>query len=102
MSPVRFLGHEETFTRIQEQINQILSFSGQKLKDDGKLTQSGTATTLSEAQEKAGRLNKALRDRNVHPEDLAFCKPELLEENYFHAVFEATKSVAEKSATKQD
>src|SRR6266498_2782823 len=27
---------------------------------------------------------------------LAFCRPELLEGNYFHAVFEATKGVAQK------
>jgi uncharacterized protein (TIGR02391 family) len=27
---------------------------------------------------------------------LRFCKAELLQENYFHAVFEATKSVADK------
>jgi uncharacterized protein (TIGR02391 family) len=36
----------------------------------------------------------------VHPDVLEFCKPELLEENYFHAVFEATKSVAEKIRVK--
>lgn len=28
---------------------------------------------------------------------LAFCRAELLQKNYFHAVFEATKSVADKS-----
>ena len=32
-----------------------------------------------------------------HPADvLTFCRAELLQENYFHAVFEATKSVAKK------
>ncbi|HEY2975864.1 MAG TPA: TIGR02391 family protein [Pyrinomonadaceae bacterium] len=35
-------------------------------------------------------------DRKVHPDVLRFCRPELLQENYFHAVFEATKSVAQK------
>ena len=37
-----------------------------------------------------------LRGRNVHPDVLAFCRAELLQMNYFHAVFEATKSVADK------
>ena len=30
------------------------------------------------------------------PDVLQFCRAELLQENYFHAVFEATKSVADK------
>src|SRR5699024_1490600 len=37
---------------------------------------------------------------NVHPDVLQFCRSELLENNYFHAVFEATKSVAEKIRVK--
>jgi uncharacterized protein (TIGR02391 family) len=32
----------------------------------------------------------------VHPDVLAFCRAELLQENFFHAVFEAMKSVASK------
>ena len=37
-----------------------------------------------------------MRERRVHPDVLTFCRAELLEKNYFHAVFEATKSVAQK------
>jgi uncharacterized protein (TIGR02391 family) len=32
----------------------------------------------------------------VHADVLRYCKAELLQENYFHAVFEATKSIAAK------
>jgi uncharacterized protein (TIGR02391 family) len=35
----------------------------------------------------------------VHPDILRFCKEELLKENYFHAVLEASKSVADKLRT---
>jgi len=34
--------------------------------------------------------------RGIAGDVLRFCRPELLEGNYFHAVFEATKSVAQK------
>jgi uncharacterized protein (TIGR02391 family) len=34
--------------------------------------------------------------RKVHADVLAFCRAELLKENYFHAVFEAMKSIAAK------
>ena len=37
-----------------------------------------------------------MRRRGVHHDVLAFCKAELIQHNYFHAVFEATKSVADK------
>ncbi len=32
----------------------------------------------------------------MHADVLRFCRTELLQDNYFHAVFEATKSVADK------
>ena len=34
--------------------------------------------------------------RPVHSDVLRYCRAELVEDDYFHAVFEATKSVAEK------
>ncbi|WP_373563413.1 TIGR02391 family protein [Pigmentiphaga litoralis] len=44
----------------------------------------------------AGRL----QGRNVHPDVLRFCRAELLADNYFHAVQEAVKSVADKMRTR--
>ena len=35
----------------------------------------------------------------MHPDVLAFCRAELLQHNYFHAVLEAAKSVADKLRT---
>jgi len=77
-------------------VGSILAFSGIHLGEDGKLRPVTQARTLSEAQERAGRLRSKLIERNVHHDVLQFCKAELLVENYFHAVFEATKSVADK------
>ncbi len=37
-----------------------------------------------------------LRQRGVHGRVLQYCTEELLKENYFHAVFEATKSLADR------
>ena len=41
-------------------------------------------------------MREDLELRSVHPDVLKFCREELLAENYFHAVLEATKSVADK------
>ena len=45
---------------------------------------------------RADDLRAELSRRNVHPDVLAFCRAELLQQNYFHAVLEASKSVADK------
>lgn len=39
---------------------------------------------------------RTLGIRGVHPDVLRFCRAELLADNYFHAVLEATKGIAEK------
>lgn len=51
---------------------------------------------MSEAQQRASKLRAELARRGISGDVLRFCRPELLEGNYFHAVFEATKSVAQK------
>ncbi len=38
--------------------------------------------------------------RGVHPDVLRFCRAELVPDNYFHAVLEATKSIADKLRVK--
>jgi uncharacterized protein (TIGR02391 family) len=96
MDPVRFINNRDWFNSLRDQLNQALAFSGYQLGADGQLKVVAQARTLSEAEERAGRLRAELTQRKVHHDVLTFCRAELLQENYFHAVFEATKSVAEK------
>jgi uncharacterized protein (TIGR02391 family) len=96
MNPVRFVGNSEGFQDLRGEINEVLVFAGLHIGDDGKIRQVTPATTLPEAQARAGRLRAALSQRNVHHDVLRFCRAELLQDNHFHAVFEATKSVAQK------
>ena len=100
MNPVRYVRDAELFDDRRAQLNQVLSFSGLTLGEDGKLGRASATRTLSEAQERAGRLRKQLLSRAVHQDILRFCRAELLQHNYFHAVFEATKSVADKIRVK--
>ena len=96
MNPARFVGRAQEFASFCARLNEALAFCGFHLGEDGKLKTISRASTLTEAQERAGRLRAALIQRNVHHDVLQFCRAELLQENYFHAVFEATKSVAQK------
>lgn len=96
IDPARFLGNRDYFENLRGQVNEALAFCGLHVQEDGKVKRVERATTLGQAQERAGRLRSKLIERNVHHDVLAFCRAELLQENYFHAVFEATKSVAQK------
>lgn len=100
MNPVCFVGSLHYYESQRGRLNAVLAFVGLSLGEDGKLRRIEAAKTLSEAEEKAGRLRKQLIDRKVHEDVLRFCRAELLQDNYFHAVFEATKSVADKIRTK--
>ena len=77
-------------------MNYVLSFEGFELTESGELKQADKVQTFDEAEARAQNLRKTLLDRKIHPDVLAFCRAELLVDNYFHAVFEATKSIAEK------
>jgi uncharacterized protein (TIGR02391 family) len=96
MEPVRYSGTPQLFEQRRSDINKVLAFSGVEVHPDGKLRTSDKAKTLDEAAKRAHRLREELLRRQVHSDILRFCRAELLEENYFHAVFEAAKSVADK------
>lgn len=96
VDPVRFLNNKENFISITHELNKVLSFSGLQVNDQGQLIKITKATTIDEAHQRASNLQKVLYERNIHSDVLKFCKSELLQENYFHAVLEATKSVADK------
>ncbi|MGO9455185.1 MAG: TIGR02391 family protein [Candidatus Binataceae bacterium] len=96
MSPVRYVGNREYFEAQRGKLNGVLAFSGLTLGEDGNIREVKAARALSESEAMASALRRALVDRKVHQDVLAFCRAELLVDNYFHAVFEATKSVAEK------
>lgn len=96
LEPARHVNNQEWFNNTRYEINRILSFVGFEIKENGKISQSTKVETINEANARARELRKELLSRKVHADVLFFCKEELLVDNYFHAVFEAAKSVAEK------
>jgi uncharacterized protein (TIGR02391 family) len=82
---------------LQDGLNERLALMGLKVRDDGKVAKaSETATTVDEAVRIAGRLRTELTRRGTHPEVLRYCEEELVRRSIFHAVFEATKGLAER------
>jgi uncharacterized protein (TIGR02391 family) len=100
MDPIRYTDNLEHFNERKSKLNQILALRGYELLDNGYIQMVNKVDTISEAQKKADHLKKKLNDKDVHSDILDFCTAELLADNYFHAVFEATKSVADKIRNK--
>src|SRR5882724_6384828 len=96
MNPVLHVQSPEYFKKKQVELNRVLSFEGFRLSDEGKLEPCKQARTITDAEAAAGQLRRKLIERGVHSDVLKFCRAELVEGNYFHAVLEAAKSVAQK------
>lgn len=95
INPVRFEDQDE-YNQLVYELNSILLHKGIKLTyESGKkqLHKVKPAKNISDSQARANFLIHIIKDRNLHPKMLDFCKEEYLQENYFHAVFEASKSI---------
>jgi uncharacterized protein (TIGR02391 family) len=100
MKPEQYAREPKRYEPMRANLNRALAFAGLAVEETGNLVSVEKAQTLTEAQRRANELRADLELRKVHPDVLRFCKEELLKDNYFHAVLEATKSVAEKLRTR--
>ena len=96
LDPTRFVGRNDEFEANRQQLNTILYFSGLEYGKDGRFRQCETAKTLDEAEKRVRTIRAKFQGRQIHPEVLKYCRPELLQDNYFHAVFEASKGLAQR------
>lgn len=96
LTPARFVGKTEEFEQRRKQLNVVLAFSGLEYGADGNFRPVANARTLDEAEQRAQTLRAKFKGRRIHPEVLRYCRNELLQENYFHSVFEASKGLAQR------
>jgi uncharacterized protein (TIGR02391 family) len=93
MNPASYTEKPEEFAERKDHLNRVLAFSGMELCDTGKLRHVSKAENLDDALQRAARLKAILEQREVHQHVLEHCRAEVLQDNYFHAVLEAMKSI---------
>ena len=93
---VTYSRNAEEFREFCNGLNRILRFFGVEYRDDGEFHNVDPTRTLSEAELRAAALENKMASRRVHHEARKYCKAEYMEENYFHAVVEAYKGLAER------
>ncbi|WP_243317706.1 TIGR02391 family protein [Geothrix paludis] len=96
LSPSRFVGRQDEFDAHRRELNAVLAFAGLDFGADGEFRPVKAAKTIPEAEERARVLRSKLHGRPIHPEVTRYCRAELLQENYFHAVFEAVKGLFQR------
>jgi len=96
LTPARFVGKNDEFEVHRQNLNTILAFSGLEYGADGKFRNVAAASTLDEAEKRLRTIRAKFQGRRMHAEVLKYCRSELLQDNYFHAVFEATKGLAQR------
>ena len=90
------MGRSEEFERRRQELNRILAFSGLEFGKDGQFRTIDKAQTLDEAEARTRTIRAKFQGRRIHSEVLKYCRAELLQDNYFHAVFEAAKGLAQR------
>ena len=100
MKPARFSREPGRFEPMRANLNRALAFAGLAMDAAGEIKSVEKAGSLQDAERRARELRADLNSRGVHPDVLRFCSEELLADNYFHAVMEAVKSVADKLRTR--
>lgn len=96
LDPARFVDKPVEFEFHRRQVNAILALTGWEYGEDGEFKQVTIAKTLDEAHQRAQTLALKLSERQLHPAVLKYATAEPLQENYFHAVFEACKGLAQR------
>lgn len=96
LSPARFVGRSQEFESARRELNIILAFSELEYGKDGRFWSGEPVRTLEEAEQRVRTIRAKFQGRRLHPEVLRYCRAELLQDNYFHAVFEAAKGLAQR------
>lgn len=96
LDPAGFVTDSRSYDEYRERANAILAFSGIEIRPDGKAVGREAAVSLRQAEHRLRTIEAKFSGRRMHPEVLKYCSAELLQDNYFHAVFEATKGLAQR------
>ena len=96
INPARYVNARAKYDKIVGMLVPVLAFRGLTINAAGKVATAPRATSLDDALARASNLKTELERRDSHTLLLQVCKAELLQENYYHAVFEAMKGVAER------
>lgn len=96
MKPMNYIYNSDLWNNLKSSINSNLMFIGYELNDSGKVTYKAKVQSFSEAQKRMKSFKTKLEMYDIHNNVLKYCTEDYLNENYFYAIFEASKGVLDR------
>lgn len=98
LNPVSFVDESSRmqYDFLLEGTNKALLMAALEITRAGKIKEVVRAETLDEVDRRVNSLKKQLYDRNIHMEVQKYCIKDYLRKDYYDAVFEASKGLAER------
>lgn len=98
LNPVVFTreSNRVKYNYLLEETNKVLILAGLAVNNEGKLIKVVKAKTLDEVDRRVNHLRRELYNRTIHSEVQKYCINDYLRKDYYDAVFEAAKGLAER------
>lgn len=98
LNPVAFTDEKsrDKYNFLLEGTNKVLLLAGLEITKEGKLIEVVRAKTLDEVDRRVNSLQRQLYNRAIHNEVQKYCIKDYLQKDYYDAVFEAAKGLAER------
>lgn len=98
LNPVAFTDEKNRgkYIYLFEGVNKALLLAGLEITKEGKLREVNPAKTLDEVDRRVNNLQRHLYNRAIHGEVKKYCIKDYLQKDYYDAVFEAAKGLAER------
>lgn len=98
LNPVAFTSeaNRAKYEYLFEGTNKALLLAGMEVTKEGKLVEVVQAKTLDEVDRRVNSLKRELYNRSIHSEVQKYCIEDYLRKDYYDAVFEAAKGLAER------
>lgn len=98
LNPVAFTEKRsrDKYNYLLEGTNKVLLLAGLEVTKEGKLIEVTQARTLDEVDRRVNSLQRQLYNRSIHSEVQKYCIKDYLQKDYYDAVFEVAKGLAQR------
>lgn len=96
LSPVKFINNQENYKYLIESINKILAFEGLNFSSSGEIKFINKVLNLDECNKKFNSLKSAIQQSNMNLKIIKYCKKDIINDDYYNIIVEATKGLAEE------
>lgn len=98
LSPVAYTAENKRtqYAYLFEEVNKVLLMLGLEVTKSGNIQETHKSTTLDEVDRRVNELQAKLYHRAIHEEVRRYCVKDYLRKDYYDAVFEASKSLAQR------